>query len=185
MLRAPALRQPGAVQAAYATIAATQIQLLTALAGQIPALEEVLARVLASTRTLRSTPASLASVWFLVPGCFLSSETTPTATTTRKPARTTPGLPDHPRLRPQSVVLARYARNRRLGDTIHQWAFCALTSSPGARVYYDTLRARGIGHHAACANSGTDWSASCTAASKPAPATTRSLPGHTTRAPAA
>ena len=47
------------------------------------------------------------------------------------------------------VVLARYARNRRLGDAIHQWAFCALTSSPGARAYYDTLRARGIGHHAA------------------------------------
>ena len=46
-------------------------------------------------------------------------------------------------------MLARYARNRRLGDAIHQWAFCALTSSPGARAYYDTLRARGIGHHAA------------------------------------
>jgi len=46
-------------------------------------------------------------------------------------------------------VLARYARNRRLGDAIHQWAFCALTSSPGARAYYDTLRGRGIGHHAA------------------------------------
>jgi hypothetical protein len=31
----------------------------------------------------------------------------------------------------------------------HQWAFCALTASPGARAYYDTLRARGAGHHAA------------------------------------
>jgi transposase len=41
-LRAPTLRQPAAVQAAYATIAGTQIQLLSALAGQIPALEEVL-----------------------------------------------------------------------------------------------------------------------------------------------
>jgi hypothetical protein len=46
-------------------------------------------------------------------------------------------------------VLARYARNRHLGDAIHQWAFCALTASPGARAYYDTLRARGTGHHAA------------------------------------
>ena len=44
VLRAPALRQPAAVQAAYATIAATQIRLLIALAGQIPALEEVLAQ---------------------------------------------------------------------------------------------------------------------------------------------
>ena len=47
------------------------------------------------------------------------------------------------------VVLARYARNRHLADAAHQWAFCALTASPGARAYYDTLRARGTGHHAA------------------------------------
>ena len=46
-------------------------------------------------------------------------------------------------------MLARYARNRRLADAIHQWAFCALTSRPGARAYYDILRARRIGHHAA------------------------------------
>jgi hypothetical protein len=32
------------------------------------------------------------------------------------------------------VVLARHARNRRLGDAVHQWAFCALTASPSARV---------------------------------------------------
>ena len=32
------------------------------------------------------------------------------------------------------VVLARYARNRRLGDAVHQWAFCALKGSPGARA---------------------------------------------------
>jgi hypothetical protein len=49
----------------------------------------------------------------------------------------------------KTVVLARWARNRRLGDAIHQWAFCALTSSPGARANYDALRARGTSHHAA------------------------------------
>ena len=49
----------------------------------------------------------------------------------------------------QRIVLARYARNRRLGDALHQQAFCALTGSPGARAYYDTLRSRGISHHAA------------------------------------
>ena len=47
------------------------------------------------------------------------------------------------------VVLARYARNRRLADALHQQAFSALRASPGARGYYDSLRARGIGHHAA------------------------------------
>jgi hypothetical protein len=47
------------------------------------------------------------------------------------------------------VVLARYARNRRLGDAVQQWEFCALRGSPGARAYYKTLRERGIGHQAA------------------------------------
>jgi hypothetical protein len=49
----------------------------------------------------------------------------------------------------KKVVLARYARNDRLAAALHQQAFCALNSSPGARAYYDTLRARGTGHHAA------------------------------------
>jgi transposase len=47
------------------------------------------------------------------------------------------------------VVLARYARNRRLATALHQQALSALRASPGARAYYDTLRARGTGHHAA------------------------------------
>lgn len=47
------------------------------------------------------------------------------------------------------VVLARYARNRRLGDAVHQQAFCALSTSPGARAFYDAHRARGITHHQA------------------------------------
>ncbi len=49
----------------------------------------------------------------------------------------------------QKVVLARYARNDRLADALHQQAFCALSASPGARTYYDSLRTRGAGHHAA------------------------------------
>ena len=47
------------------------------------------------------------------------------------------------------IVLARYARNRRLADALHQWAFCSLKGSPGARGYYHALRSRGIGHQAA------------------------------------
>jgi hypothetical protein len=49
----------------------------------------------------------------------------------------------------KKLVLARYARNDRLADALHQQALSALRASAGARVYYDTLRARGIGHHAA------------------------------------
>jgi transposase len=49
----------------------------------------------------------------------------------------------------KKAVLARFVRNDRLADALHQQAFCALTASPGARAYYDELRARGQGHHAA------------------------------------
>jgi hypothetical protein len=47
------------------------------------------------------------------------------------------------------VVLARYARNKRLGDTCDQWAFATLTASPGARRFYDQRRAAGDTHHRA------------------------------------
>jgi hypothetical protein len=47
------------------------------------------------------------------------------------------------------VVLARHVRNQRLADAIYLWAFAALTTSPGARAYYDTRRAAGDTHHAA------------------------------------
>ena len=46
-------------------------------------------------------------------------------------------------------MLARHARNRRLADALYQQAFAALNTSPGARAYYDTHRARGNTHHQA------------------------------------
>jgi transposase len=47
------------------------------------------------------------------------------------------------------VVLARYARNKRLADACYQWAFATLTASPGARAYYDQRRAAGDTHNRA------------------------------------
>ena len=47
------------------------------------------------------------------------------------------------------VVLARYARNRRLADACQWWAFASLTASPGARASYDQRRAAGDTHHRA------------------------------------
>jgi transposase len=44
------------------------------------------------------------------------------------------------------VVLARYARNRRLSDACYLWAFATLTASPGARAFYDEHRTRGDTH---------------------------------------
>jgi hypothetical protein len=47
------------------------------------------------------------------------------------------------------VVLARFARNRRLGDALFLQAFAALNNSPGPRAFYDRLRARGATHYQA------------------------------------
>ena len=49
----------------------------------------------------------------------------------------------------KKVVLARYARNRRLGDALFLQAYSALRSSPGARAFYDRQRARGATHYQA------------------------------------
>jgi hypothetical protein len=49
----------------------------------------------------------------------------------------------------KEVVLARHARNQRLGDAIYLWAFASLTRSPGARALYDRHRAKDATHHQA------------------------------------
>lgn len=46
-------------------------------------------------------------------------------------------------------VTARHVRNRRLFTAAHRIAFSALSTSPGARAYYDRQRDRGLGHNQA------------------------------------
>ncbi len=46
-------------------------------------------------------------------------------------------------------MLARHVRNRRLYDAIDQWAFCAISTSPGCRAFYDHRRSCGDLHHQA------------------------------------
>jgi hypothetical protein len=55
------------------------------------------------------------------------------------------------------VALARFVRNKRLADAIDQWAFCSISSSPGARAFYDQHRAAGDSHHKALRALGNRW----------------------------
>jgi hypothetical protein len=55
------------------------------------------------------------------------------------------------------TVLARFIRNRRLGDAVTWWAFCSLTSSPGARAFYDRHRANGDTHSKALRALSNRW----------------------------
>jgi Transposase/Transposase IS116/IS110/IS902 family len=47
----------------------------------------------------------------------------------------------------KKVVAARFIHNDRLVDALNAWSFSSLNASPGARAYYDQLRARGIEHN--------------------------------------
>ena len=47
----------------------------------------------------------------------------------------------------KKVVAARFVHNDRLVDALRAQAFTALNASPGARAFYDQLRARGIEHN--------------------------------------
>jgi hypothetical protein len=76
-----------------------------------------------------------------------SSEAPATVIPTLKHAATTPEPPPSPALREENLILSRYARNKRLADALFQQAFSALTASPGAHAFYDSLRVRDIGHY--------------------------------------
>jgi transposase len=150
VLRAPALRQPAAVQKAYAAIVAGQVRLVAALNAEIEALGEVVAEHFGRHPD--------AEIYLSQPGLgtVLSARVLaefgddPRRFADAKCRKNYAGTSPITRASgTRRVVLARYARNRRLGDALHQWAFCSLKGSPGARGYYDALRSRGMGHHAA------------------------------------
>jgi hypothetical protein len=55
------------------------------------------------------------------------------------------------------VVLARHSRNKRLAGALDQWAFCSTNFSPGARAYYDELKARDKHHRKAIRQLANKW----------------------------
>jgi len=150
VLRRPGLRQPPPVASAYAVIVAGKTRIIAALNTEIEQLGEVVAAHFGrhpDAEIYASQPglgvvlgARVLAEFGDAPGRFADAKARKnyagTSPVTRASGR-------------KKVVLARYARNRRLGDAVHQWAFCALKGSPGARVYYNALRARGTGHQAA------------------------------------
>jgi transposase len=77
------------------------------------------------------------------------------------------------------AVLARHVRNKRLYDAIDQWAFCALTNSPGARAFYDQHRTTGDLHHQALRALGNRLVGILHGCSATTPPTKNTKPGHT------
>jgi hypothetical protein len=82
-----------------------------------------------------------------VPGCSASSATTQAyacAKARRNYAGTSPITRASGK---KKIVSARFMLNDRLIDALMIQAFAALRVSPGARTFYDDLRARGIEHN--------------------------------------
>ncbi|GAA3185882.1 IS110 family transposase [Blastococcus jejuensis] len=150
LLRAPALRQAPPIEAAYAVIVTTAVQLIAQLNKQIGELQAVVAEGFGrhpDAEIVTSQPGLGPVLGARVLAEFGDDPHRYADAKARKNYAGTSPITRASGTR--RVVLARYARNRHLGDATHQWAFCALNASPGARAYYDALRSRGIGHHAA------------------------------------
>jgi Transposase/Transposase IS116/IS110/IS902 family len=150
VLRAPALRQPPPIETAYAVIVAGAVRLIAQLNIQIAELQAVVAEGFGrhpDADIVTSQPGLGPILGARVLAEFGDDHARYLDAKARKNYAGTSPITRASGTR--RVVLARYARNRHLADATHQWAFCALTASPGARAYYDTIRARGVSHHAA------------------------------------
>jgi transposase len=150
VLRAPALRQAPAVQQAFAAIVAGQVRLIVALNAEIDALGEVVAEHFGRhpDADLYTSQPGLG----IILGARVLAEfgDDPQRYADAKARKNYAGTSPITRASgTKKTVLARHVRNDRLGDAVHQWALGALRGSPGARAYYDAMRARNIGHHAA------------------------------------
>ena len=150
VLRAQALRQPAVLATAYAAGVRSLVAVIGVLNTQIAVLQGQVEAHFGghpAVEIYRSQPGLGEILGARVLGEFGDDPHRYTDARARKNyAGTSPITRASGR---KKVVLARYARNDRLADALHQQAFCALSSSPGARAYYDSLRARGTGHHAA------------------------------------
>lgn len=149
-LRQPALTQQPILEGAYAAIVTAEVAVLRALNAQIAALGEVVAEHFGRHPTAEiylSQPGIGVVLGARILGEFGDDAGRFASARGRKnysgqsPITRASGK--------KTVVLARYATNKRLGAALHLQAFAALSGSPGARAYYDTLKARDIGHHAA------------------------------------
>jgi Transposase IS116/IS110/IS902 family len=150
IFRAPQLRQPPAVQTAYAVIVANTVRLIGEFNRQISELGEVVAEHFGRHRDAElylSQPGLGSILAARVLAEFGDDLQRFTDAKARKNYAGTSPITRASGIR--RIVLARYARNRRLGDAVHQSAFCAIRGSPGAKAYYKTMRGPGIGHQAA------------------------------------
>ena len=149
-LRSSQLSQPGELVAAYAATVAALAAVITALNAQITALQGQVEACFGrhpDAEIYRSQPGLGDILGARVLGEFGDDPHRYAGARARK--NYAGSAPITRASGKKTVVLARFVRNQRLAGPLQWQAFCALRASPGARAYYDQLRARGAGHQAA------------------------------------
>jgi transposase len=144
------LGQPAVVNAAYAATVQAQVAILTVLNTQIATMEEQVEAHFGQhpdAEIYLSQPGLGAILGARVLAEFGDDKTRYADAKARKSYAGT--APITRQSGKKKTVLARHVHNDRLVDALGLQAFAALNRSPGARAYYDQLRARGSGHRAA------------------------------------
>jgi transposase len=147
-LRSPQLGQPPAITAAYAVTVRSLIAVITTLNEQVKTLGEEVGTHFGQhpdAEIYRSQPGMGAILGARVLGEFGDDPNRyADGKARRNYAATSPITRASGK---KKVVAARFIHNDRLVDALNAQAFAALNASPGARAFYDELRARGIEHN--------------------------------------
>jgi transposase len=147
-LRSEQPGQPAALTAAYAAAARSLIAVITALNEQVKALQGQVEAHFGQhpdAEIYLSQPGMGAILGARVPGEFGDDPGRYTDGKARKNyAATSPITRASGK---KKAVMARFIHNDRLIDALMGQAQSALNASPGARAFYDALRARGVEHN--------------------------------------
>jgi transposase len=147
-LRSGQLGQPAAVTAAYAAAVRSLIAVITVLDEQVKTLQGQVEADFGrhpDAEIYRSQPGMGAILGARVLGEFGDAlDRYADGKSRRNYAATSPITRASGK---KKVVAARFIHNDRLVDALNAQAFASLNASPGARAFYDELRARGIEHN--------------------------------------
>ena len=146
-LRAPHLAQPDVIAGAYAASVQAAAAVITALNEQVKIMEAKVSGLfrrhpdaglyLSQPGIGDITGARILGEFGDAPGRYASAKAR------KNYAGTSPLTIQSGK---KKTVHARYIRNRHLIDALHAQALSSLSASPGARAFYDELRARDVGH---------------------------------------
>ena len=157
-LRKEQLHEPQILEDAYGKVTSSIVRTIALMTTEIAELEKALSESFEqhpSAKIVRSLPGMGTVLGARVLGEFGDDPNRYfDAKSRRNYAGTSPITKASGKSR---AVFARRSRNKRLAGALDQLAFCSLISSPGARRYYDEMRAREKTHRKAVRQLANRW----------------------------